>query len=121
MFEKLKTKFKNLFKKESLKVDKPVYMEKGSTIAIVDKVNSVNYKTEILPQHLNIEDEQPQNFEVVKTTSKDGSFGMTRKKVLVLNVDEIPTKNSLNLLTSGTIYDIVYNILKQIDELKTNK
>jgi len=43
---------------------------------------------------------------------------MHLKNVLTLDADEMPTEFSNNLITSGTLFNIISNLQKQINELK---
>ena len=118
---------KNLFKKNTeIKPVKDVrkdtvYMEEGSSIACQDKENGTTKTVYILPKHVNHSLDVPiefPRFDIVKVTSMDGMYGMHLKNVLTLDADEMPTEFSNNLITSGTLFNIISSLQRQINELK---
>lgn len=106
----------------------PIYMDRGSYLSCRDKTGRVNVQTRIVPEHIDFDLGEPitfPRFSVVKIGTKENGYGMYARCALILDADETPVENSKNLLTSGTLYNIIAdlqaqiaNLQEQIDSLK---
>lgn len=99
-----------------------IYLNKGAALICKDKTTDATLQTKIVAEHLDSDADVQimfPRFSVIKTISKGGNYGMHSKLALVLDTDESPAQNSKNLLTSGTLFNIINDLQAQIDELKT--
>lgn len=102
-------------------IDGPVYMGKISSFVCRDKLSSSTVTTSLVAEHINPDAEEPlvfPRFVINKMSAIDGGYGMYSHNVLALDADDVPTEGSINLITSGTLYNILQNIQDQIDDLK---
>lgn len=105
-------------------INGPVYMGKDSSFVCEDKLSNSTVVTSLVAEHINPDAGESiafPRFVVNKTSALDGSFGMHSHNVLALDVDDVPTEDSINLITSGTLYNILQNIQDQIDDLRFTK
>lgn len=112
----LKQKITGTPKEQTLST--PVYMESGAQFVCKDHINKANKIMAIVAKHVNNDIEDFPGFQVYKTSSRDGMIGMNRQLILNLDTDSDPTEGSKNLLTSGTVFNVVMALQTQIDELK---
>ena len=116
IFDKIKSLFKS-----KLTVNQPVYAEDGASVICQDKDNGVIKQMSIVPEHINPNLDIPTTFPkfvVNKKTAREGMIGMHFARVLNLDTDEAPIQGSKNLLTSGTLYEILNDLQDQIDDLR---
>lgn len=106
---------------KNLTLDQQLLMEDGAAITCKDKINKVNKSVSIIPTHINMSLDQPvefPEFSIIKKSGVDGSLSLNLRKVLILDVDDEPTEDSIKLLTSGQLYLIINNLQDQINELR---
>ena len=116
MFEKIKEMF-GVKKQVATKVNGPVVMEDGAVVICQDVGTDSTVTTKIIPQHVSDSVSFPR-FVVTKTTARHDSYGMWNKVMLALDADSVPSEGSINLLTSGAIYEVINDLQNQINELK---
>jgi hypothetical protein len=88
-------------------------MEDNSGFICKDKKVNTNLSTKLVAQHINDNPESPVDYPrfcIFKTSAIDGSYGMHSKLAMVLDTDDTPTEDSKNLITSGTLYNIIQNL-----------
>lgn len=115
----IENKIKELVRKLTLK--EKLYMDQGASLICYDKIGNTNKQIEIIANHIDEFSENPDDFpsfRVIKTSSIDGTHSLYRKHSMNLDTDETPTQGSKNLLTSGTLYNIINDLQSQIDALK---
>lgn len=116
MFEKIKEMI-GIKKQVATKINGPVVMEDGAVVVCQDVGTDSTITTKIIPQHVSDNVNFPR-FIVTKTAARHDSYGMWNKVVLALDTDNAPSEGSINLLTSGAIYEVINDLQNQIDELK---
>lgn len=121
---KILNKIENTIKEvanKTLTLKDKLYMGYGASFACKDKIGNTNKQIEIIANHVDESSENTEefpSFKIIKTSSIDGLNSLFRKHSMNLDTDELPIQGSKNLLTSGTLYNIINDLQSQINELK---
>lgn len=117
ILEKLKQSL-NVFKKDQFVLNDPIYMENSASLVCADKQGKVRKTARLFAKHVDQDNQDDfPSFQINKTSSIDGEYGMYSKNVLVLDADDVPTLGSKKLITSHTLYQIIEDLQCQINEL----
>ena len=113
---KILNKIENTIKEianKTLTLKDKLYMGYGASFVCKDKIGNTNKQIEVTANHIDESSENPDDFPsfgVVKTSFIDGTHSLYRKYCMNLDTDETPTQGSKNLLTSGTLYNIINDL-----------
>ena len=120
ILKNLKTKVSQALRK-CLFLNEQLYVGSNGSIVCKDKVGDRNLSTTIVATHVDLDADIPVEFPtfgVVKSSSVEGGYGTHKKYAFTFDTDDEPIMGSKNLLTSGTIYEVVKDLQSQIDDLK---
>jgi len=95
---------------KKLVISEPVYAEGLASLICEDIDGNTLKSTKIIPHHVDLDADNPiifPTFYITKTIAKPGILGMHIKKVMNLDTDDWPLEGSINLLTSGTMYNVI--------------